>query len=138
MTATEYLKNYFGERQEKRKENEPKSYLEPFLKDPWATARMETEIIFDWNTVSDVREVEIDEKWDKSELAKIANRDGKRHMRVLVECPNRKHGFFYAIMSDPPTANDCKCQKCITDEINRVMSARAIRELEYRKRQKKD
>lgn len=137
MTATEYLKQHFGERPEaERRTGKPSNYLEPFETDIWARARMETEITFDWNTVSDVREVEIDARWDKSELAKIARRDGKRHMRVLVECPNPKHGFFYAIMSDPPLPRDCKCQKCITDEINRVMSARAIRELEYRKRQK--
>lgn len=134
MTAGEYLKQYFGERPERKTEEKLGSYLDSYNVDSWARQHMEQEIVMDWNKVSRVREVEVVEAWDKSELAKIAKKNGRRCMKVLVECPN--HGYYYKIMSDPPLKTDCWCDKCITDEINKVLSARLIRDELYKKKQK--
>lgn len=131
MTASEYLKQYFGERQEKKADEKLENYLDAFNVDLWARQHMDEEIVMDWNNVSKVREVEVVEKWDKSELAQIARKTGKRFMKVLVECPT--HGYYNKIMCDPPIPSDCRCDKCITDEINKVISARTIRDAEYRK-----
>lgn len=132
MTAGEYLKSYFGERTERKTESKPYNYLDAYNVDAWARQHMEQEIVMDWNNVSKVSEVEIVEKWDKSELAEIARRNGKKKMKVLVECPN--HGYYYKIMSDPPLKTDCWCDKCISDEMKKVTMARFFRDEEYKKR----
>lgn len=134
MTAREYLKSYFGERQERKTEDKPYNYLDEFKVDSWARQHMEEEIVMDWGNVPRVRNVEIVEKWDKSELAQTMKKDGRRYMKVLVECPT--HGYHYKVMSDPPIPSDCWCDKCITEEIDKVLSARAVRDAEYRRKQK--
>lgn len=134
MTASEYLKQYFGERPERKTEEKQGSYLDSYNVDSWARQHMEQEIVMDWNRVSKVREVEAVEAWDKSVLAQIARSHSKKHMKVLVECPN--HGYYYKIMSDPPLKTDCWCDKCISDEMKKVTMARFFRDEEYKRKMK--
>lgn len=112
------------------------NYLYEYERDIWAEKRFETEIKFDWSRVSKVREIEIDFKWEESENAKRFEKIGKPRMRVLVECPNPKHGMYHKIMCKTPLPRDCYCYKCITDEINRIINLRAIRGFEASKKEK--
>ncbi len=106
------------------------NYLEPYERDRFAESKMLPSIVFDWSRVSDLQTVEIDEQWFGSDLCKSALDRGYRCMRVVVDCPNPRHGRFKQVMSDPPGPRDYKCYHCITEEMNRVLSLRMKRDRE--------
>ena len=120
-----------------QKLDEKDAYLYYYEHDVWAEKRMEDEIKFDWNKVCRVRKIEIDEEWDKTPIAQNAKKQGYNYMMVICECPNPKHGIMRHIMRVPPTDFDEHCPTCISEEMYRVISLRAERDVE-RKREEKE
>ena len=119
---------------EERQEDRPYNYLEEYLTDAYAEARLETPIVFDWSRINTLDLIERDEKWDDSQEAKRSLKLGFPVQRVFVRCPNPKHDCFYQVMQDPDTDRDHKCYHCVTEEIDRIIGLRAARDRERMRR----
>ena len=114
------------------------NYLEALETDKWARERMEEPIEFDWNRISTVKRLEIDESWDSSRLALDSLKRKEGYMRVVVQCPNPKHNIFKMVMHENPTERELKCPCCITEEMDRILSLRFIRDMKARKSESSD
>ena len=109
-------------------------YFEPWENDIWARKHGMEEIVFDWSRICDLSIEEEDFKWQDTPLAKAWNKRGMKHRRLVVTCPNPRHGLHKTIILDRVEYKmKGKCQMCVTDEINRIIDLRAKRDREYEK-----
>lgn len=112
---------------------EIRPYFEPYEVDGFARDRMLEPIEFDWSRVSELDPIEEDTEWYNTPFYKMCVRKGQKHRRFLVSCPT--HGYFKQIIMDPVTPKiGYKCQRCISDEIDRIVNKRSVRDNEYRKK----
>jgi len=114
-------------------EEKPYNYLEEYLTDAYAEARLETPIVFDWSNVHKVDPIE-EVPFVHPELAEASRKRGMPVTKALVYCSKPEHGYFHQVMKDPPNDMDFWCSKCITEEIDRIMGLRAKRDRERLKR----
>lgn len=116
---------------------EIRPYFEPYEVDGFARDRMLEPIEFDWSRVSELDPIEEDTEWYNTPFYKMCVRKGQNHRRFLVSCPT--HGYFKQIIMDPVTPKiGYKCQRCISDEIDRIVNKRSLRDMEYRRKLKED
>ena len=104
------------------------NYLRAYETDVWARNRGTEPIEFDWSRVCTLDCIEMDKDWAKNPVNLDAQKKGIKTVRVVVCCPNPKHGYFKQVMSDPPTEREYKCSKCVTEEMDRIIDLRAKRE----------
>lgn len=105
-------------------------YYEVYENDEWAEKHNSEPIVFDWSRICELDAIEEDKKWYDTPFYRDMCKKGYKHTRWLVSCPT--HGYFKQIVMDPPTPKlGTKCQKCVTDEINRIIALRAKRDKEY-------
>ena len=128
------MTDYFEERpSEEIVEDKPYRYLDVYEVDKWARDRDESPIEFDWSRVHNVEGIEPDKDWANNPANIDAAKKGRRYLRFLVFCSNPKHGYFKQVFPDPPTDWSYRCQKCITDEMDRIIGLRVKRDEEYRR-----
>lgn len=118
---------------EERQEDRPYNYLEEYLTDAYAEARLETPIVFDWSNVHKVEPIE-EVPFVHPEQAEASRKRGMPVTKALVSCTNPRHGYFHQVMKDPPTDMDFWCYHCITEEIDRIIGLRAARDRERMRR----
>ena len=105
-------------------------YFEPYENDEWGRKHNMEPIEFDWSRVCELDAVEEDKKWYETPFYRDMCKRGFKHQRWLVSCAT--HGYFKQSVMDPPTPKiGFKCQRCITDEIDRIVRLRAKRDREY-------
>ena len=109
-------------------------YFEPWENDIWARKHGMPEIVFDWNRICDLTVEGEDYDWQNTPPARTWTKDGHKHKRMIVTCPNPKHGLHKTIvLLGVEYKSAGKCQMCITEEIDRIISLRAKRDREYEK-----
>lgn len=116
-----------GERQEEK----PYNYLDEYRTDGFAERYMLEPIVLNENNICQVEMLEEVEGWDQGVIDGYAGKaTGKRNHisfhKFLVKCP--KHGEFFQLIEDEPRPWSYRCRHCITDEIDRVGSARYVRD----------
>lgn len=108
-------------------------YFEPYEVDKFARDRMLEPIEFDWSRISELDPIEEDKEWYDTPFYKMCVKKGLNHRRFLVSCPT--HGYFKQTIMEPPAPKiGYKCQRCISDEIDRIVNKRSVRDNEYRKK----
>lgn len=108
-------------------------YFEPYEIDREARTNGLEPIEFDWSRVCELDAVEEDKKWYETPFYRDMCKRGFKHQRWLVSCAT--HGYFKTSVMDPPTPKiGFKCQRCISDEINRIVGLRAKRTADLRRR----
>lgn len=103
------------------------NYLEDYLTDAFADRHLLTPILFDWGRVCKVEPHE-ELPFLCKDLAEDMRRRGMRFIKVHVSCPNPEHGDFNTVMNDPPVERDLWCDRCIDEEIDRIIRLRAKRD----------
>lgn len=127
------IADYEQSRNEQENEERPYNYLRVYEVDSWARKRGFEPVEFNWSNVCDVTAVELDKAWATNPLKLAAEKRGKKYNRALVCCPNPRHGYFKQVFPDPPLERSYKCDKCITDEMNRIFALRVTRAENERK-----
>ena len=105
------------------------NYLEDYQTDAFADRHMLEPIVFDWSKVSRLDPIERMEEYDGSDRQAEALRRGLRLQKVHVCCP--RHGHFNQLMFDPLIDDDLRCDRCIDEEIDRIIRLRAKRDWEW-------
>ena len=109
-------------------------YFETWEIDIWARKHGMPEIVFDWKRICDLTIIDEDKDWQKTSQAISWNKAGHKHRRWIVTCPNPNHDLHKTIVLDGVDyKSKGKCQMCITEEIDRIISLRAKRDREYEK-----
>ena len=110
---------------ERKEENY--NYLSDYREDRFAESHGIDPITFNDGNVAKIEILQEVRGWDQSKIdGKFGKGSTVRFHKYLVKCP--KHGEFFTLIEDDPRPWSYQCYHCITDEINRVGSARYIRD----------
>ena len=118
-----------------QREEKNSSYLDEYREDAFAKRHNLEPIIFDDNNIAQVEFISEVEGWDQSKIDKFAGLKGSvKFRKCLVKCP--KHNEFFQLLEDDPRPWTYNCYHCVTDEINRVVMGRFIRDEAFWKRRR--
>lgn len=109
------------------------SYLDEYREDRIAQRYNLEPIVFNDANIGQVEMLEEVKGWDQSKIDKFAGTNGSiKYRKCLVKCP--KHNEFFQLLEDDPRPWTFNCRHCITEEIDRVVSARFIRDTAFWKK----
>lgn len=113
-----------------RKDDIPVNYLADYREDRFADRHLLEPILFNESNIAQVEIISEVQGWNQSVIDRYAgNRRGISYHKYLVKCP--KHEEFFQLIEDEPRPWSYKCRCCITDEIDRVINARFIRDSDF-------
>lgn len=106
------------------------NYLDEYREDRFAQRYNLEPILFNENNVATVEILQEVEGWDQSRIDSYAGNTGSiRYHKYLVKCP--RHDEFFQLIEDEPRPWSYRCYHCVTDEIDRVVSSRFLRDRTY-------
>ena len=113
---------------ERKEENY--NYLSDYREDRFAESHGIDPITFNDGNVAKIEILQEVRGWDQSKIdGKFGKGSTVRFHKYLVKCP--KHGEFFTLIEDDPRPWSYQCYHCVTEEIDKVISARFIRDSAY-------
>ena len=111
------------------------NYLDVYRRDAVAERYMLEPIVINWSNIQKVEILDEVKGWDQSKLDRFAGTPGNvKFRKCLVKCT--KHQEFFQLMEDEPGEWTWRCRHCVTEEINRVLGERFLRDRQYEQKRR--